>query len=59
MPGRNGFWAAARIRQAERAVDRHTPMVAIAAQAMHGDRETLSRRGGDYIAKPINLEAWT
>jgi CheY-like chemotaxis protein len=58
MPEMDGFEATARIRQAELATGRHTPIVAMTAHAMHGDRENCLRSGFDgYISKPIDLQA--
>jgi PAS domain S-box-containing protein len=54
MPGTDGVEATRRIRAAER--DRHTPIVALTANAMGGDRETyLSAGMDDYLAKPMRL----
>jgi CheY-like chemotaxis protein/HPt (histidine-containing phosphotransfer) domain-containing protein len=54
MPGTDGVQATRRIRAAER--DRHTPIVALTANAMGGDRETYLAAGmDDYLAKPMRL----
>jgi PAS domain S-box-containing protein len=56
MPGTDGVEATRRIRAAER--DRHTPIVALTANAMGGDRETYLAAGmDDYLAKPMRLAA--
>jgi PAS domain S-box-containing protein len=57
MPDMDGFQATAAIRKAE-GNERHTPIVALTAHAMKGDRERCLQAGmDDYIAKPINLDA--
>jgi PAS domain S-box-containing protein len=54
MPGTDGVEATLRIRAAE--WDRHTPIVALTANAMGGDRETYLAAGmDDYLAKPMRL----
>jgi CheY-like chemotaxis protein/HPt (histidine-containing phosphotransfer) domain-containing protein len=56
MPGTDGVEATRRIRAAE--VGRHTPIVALTANAMGGDRETYLGAGmDDYLAKPMRLAA--
>ena len=58
MPEMDGFEATARIRQAELPLGRHTPIIAMTANAMHGDRENCLRSGFDgYISKPVDLLA--
>jgi signal transduction histidine kinase/DNA-binding response OmpR family regulator len=59
MPGCNGLQATQRIRELEtrRRLD-HTPIVAVTANAMNGDREVCLAAGMDgYAAKPVNPPA--
>jgi CheY-like chemotaxis protein len=56
MPEMDGFEAAAIVRNRERN-GRHTPICALTANAMEGDRERCLAAGmDDYVSKPIGLE---
>jgi signal transduction histidine kinase/DNA-binding response OmpR family regulator len=57
MPELDGFEATAAIRSQERLLATHTPIVAMTAHAMEGDRTRCLEAGMDgYIAKPVNLK---
>ena len=54
MPVLDGLDATAEIRDRERGTGAHTPLIALTANAMKGDRERCLQSGLDaYIAKPL------
>ncbi|MDP8245518.1 MAG: response regulator [Candidatus Hinthialibacter antarcticus] len=67
MPVMDGFEFTKRLREREAENDKHTPVIAVTAHAVVGDRERCIASGmDDYLSKPVRmdrlvdmLEKWT
>ena len=56
MPVMDGFTATREIRNLESGSEKHTPIIALTALAMQGDKEKCMRAGmDDYISKPYEV----
>lgn len=59
MPEMDGLETTKRIRKIEASRGVHTPIIAITAYALQGDREKFLSTGmDDYISKPIQMESF-
>jgi CheY-like chemotaxis protein len=57
MPELDGLETTARIREQEKTIGKHIPIVAMTAHAMTGDRERCLEAGMDaYISKPLSVK---
>jgi CheY-like chemotaxis protein len=57
MPEMDGFQATAAIREWEQLHNRRTPILAMTANALKGDRELCLSAGMDgYVTKPVNMQ---
>lgn len=57
MPIMNGIISTKKIREIEQSTDSHTPIIAITANALLGDKEECLAAGmDDYISKPFQIE---
>jgi CheY-like chemotaxis protein len=57
MPVMDGIIATKKIRELEESTNTHTPIIAITANALAGDKETCLAAGmNEYISKPFQVE---
>ena len=56
MPVMDGILATKKIREIETSTNTHTPIIAITANALSGDKENCIAAGmNDYISKPFQI----
>ncbi|MCE1227770.1 MAG: ATP-binding protein, partial [Geobacteraceae bacterium] len=57
MPVMDGYLALATMREQEQKMGGHTPIIAMTAHALHGDRERFLAEGFDgYVSKPVDMQ---
>jgi CheY-like chemotaxis protein len=56
MPIMSGIEATQKIRELEKKTNTHTPIIAVTANALSGDKDRFLEAGmDDYIPKPVEL----
>lgn len=56
MPEMDGIEATSRLRKLEKKLNRHTPVIALTAHALQGDKERFLKAGMDgYVQKPLQV----
>ena len=57
MPVMDGIKTTTKMREIEKSTGTHTPIIAITANALLGDRESCLAAGmDDYVSKPFRIE---